>query len=449
MVGSLAAALLAANLVTRPGPNAKPVDSCPYVVSGFSRTVTGPHDDNQTQAPQSSEIITAVRVQGNVATSDDDVRRLAGVEIGSPVGPDTVTVIANRLRATKRFDRVEVLNRYASIADPSAIVLVIIVDEGSVRIELTGDPNQPTRVVRSRRLNLLFLPVISGEDGYGLTYGVRVARPDPLGKSSRLSFPATWGGEKLAAAEIEKRFDGGFLTRTEGRVSISRRTHPFYEDDEDRRGVWGRGERQLFPSLRVGASAGWQSVSFLGVDDRVAQGGADVVLDTRLDPFLARNAVYVKAAWDHLAFESQDAANRSELDARGYLGLVGQSILVARGFREGADRPLPAYLRPILGGESNLRGFKAGTAVGDTLVAGSLELRVPLTSPLSIGKIGVSAFVDAATAYDEGQRFSDQTMKRGVGGGVWFVATVVRINVSVAHGIGGSTRVHASGDVSF
>ena len=425
MAGSIVVALLAANLITCS------TDCC---ADGDA---------------QSNEIITAVRVQGNVATSDEDMRRLAGVEIGAPVGSDTVATITDRLRATRRFQRVEVLKRYASIADPTAIVLVIIVDEGPVRIEVTGNPNQPTRVVRTRRLNLLFLPVISGEDGYGLTYGVRVARPDPLGKSSRLSFPATWGGEKLAAAELEKRFEGGFLTRVEGGVSISRRTNPFYDKDDDRRRVWARGERQLWPSLRVGASAGWQHVSFLGVDDRGVQGGADLVLDTRLDPFLARNAVYVKAAWERLAFQTSDAANRSELDARAYVGLVGQSILVLRALRDGADRPLPPYLKPILGGTASLRGFRAGTAVGDTLVASSVELRVPLTSPLSIGKAGVSAFMDAGTAYESGERFDSQTMKRGVGAGVWFAATVVRIQVAVAHGVGASTRVHASGNVSF
>ena len=478
MAGSIVIALLTANLITRhPDASgglaspARPEEAAKQlaVVQAFGPAMSGGpdrlrqrcsgppqqakaeglHYDNQSQVSQPREIVTAVRIQGNVVTPDEELIRLAGIQVGVPVDAATVAEAAARLRATKRFQRVEVLKRYASIADATAIVLVIIVDEGPVRIEMTGDPTQPTRVVHSRRLNLLFLPVISGEDGYGVTYGVRVARPDPAGTSSRLSFPATWGGEKLAAAELEKRFDGGFLTRVEGGVSISRRTNPFYDEDDDRRRVWARGERQLFPSLRVGASAGWQSVSFLRVEDRVVNGGADVVLDTRLDPFLARNAVYVRAAWDHLAFRASDGVNRSELDARAYVGLVGQSILVLRAFRDGADRPLPSSFKPILGGTANVRGFRAGTAVGDTLAAGSLELRVPLTSPLSIGKVGVSAFVDAGTAYDHGERFNDRTMKRGVGGGVWFAATVVRINVAVAHGIGASTRVHASGNVSF
>ena len=98
---------------------------------------------------------------------------------------------------------------------------------------------------------------------------------------------------------------------------------------------------------------------------------------------------------------------------------------------------------------SNLRGFKAGTAIGDTLVAGTVEVRVPLTSPLSIGKAGVSAFVDIGTIYDKGQRLGDQTFSRGVGGGVWFAAAFIRLNLVVAHGIGADTHVHFGTTVTF
>jgi hemolysin activation/secretion protein len=97
----------------------------------------------------------------------------------------------------------------------------------------------------------------------------------------------------------------------------------------------------------------------------------------------------------------------------------------------------------------NLRGFEAGTAAGDTLVAGSVEVRVPLTSPLSVGKFGVNAFVDAGAVYDSGQGLADQTLRRGIGGGVWFSAAFVRLNLAVAHGIGAATHVHFGAGVSF
>jgi hypothetical protein len=72
-----------------------------------------------------------------------------------------------------------------------------------------------------------------------------------------------------------------------------------------------------------------------------------------------------------------------------------------------------------------------------------------LTSPLSIGKLGVSAFVDAATVYNKGERFRDQDLDRGFGGSVWFSAAVVRLKLAVAHGMGGTTRVHFGTTVTF
>jgi len=145
----------------------------------------------------------------------------------------------------------------------------------------------------------------------------------------------------------------------------------------------------------------------------------------------------------------QGSANRTELDGRGYLGVIGQAVLAGRVLREDSDRPLPPYLQPQLGGLSTVRGFAAGSFVGDTLVAMSAELILPLTSPLKIGKFGVSAFVDRGTVYNKGERFSDQTLKDGYGGSVWFAAAFLRLNIAVAHGRGSSTRVQVGGNVTF
>jgi outer membrane protein assembly factor BamA len=407
-----------------------------YVVSGFSRTQNAP------------EIVADIRIHGNLATSDDDVRRIAGVEIGAPFLPDTIATVTDRLRASKRFERVEVLKRFASIADPNQIVLVIVVDEGPVKIERTGDPSHPIRVAKTHGPRLMFLPLLTAEDGYGLIYGGELGIPQPAGTDSRLSFPLTWGGDKRAAAELEKDFDAR-LTRVFAGASINRRTHPFYDADEDRGRVWGRAERELAHDVRVGATAGWQHVSFLGAADSFAHAGADVTVDTRLDPVLARNAVYLRGSWEHLRFATHDPASRYELDARGYIGLLGQSVLVLRGLRDDASTALPEYLKPIFGGLANVRGFRAGTAVGDTLVATAAELRLPLTSPLEIGKIGVSGFFDSGTVYNKGERLADQTWKKGIGASIWLSAAIVRLNVAVAHGIGATTRVHVGGSLSF
>ena len=417
-------------------------------------------------APQPQETITAIQVQGNTATPDDEVRLLAGVRIGMPADPATLDAIATRLRAAKRFERVEVRKRFASIEDPSQIMLVIIVDEGPVKIVMTGDPDRPTRVVRKRVPNILVLPILGREDGYGVTYGVRLTLPDPkwMGTRSRITFPLMWGGTKQAGVDLEKRIEGGLVDRVTAGGSVSRRTNPAFQVDDDRARVFVRGEHEFVRTLRIGATGEWQRASFEGVADEFSRVGADVILDTRVDPVLARNAVYGRASWAHLNFGDgplvapaqpggysgyQGSANRTELDGRGYLGLIGQAVLAGRVLREDSDRPLPPYLQPELGGLSTLRGFRAGSFVGDTLVAMSAEIVLPLTSPLKIGKLGVSTFLDRGAVYNKGERFSDQTLVDGYGGSVWFAAAFLRLNIAVAHGRGSSTRVHVGGNITF
>ena len=93
--------------------------------------------------PTAPETVAAIQIQGNTATPDEEVRRLADVRVGMPFDATTVDAVATRLRAAKKFESVEVRKRFASIADPSQIALVIIVDEGPVKIVMTGDPDSP------------------------------------------------------------------------------------------------------------------------------------------------------------------------------------------------------------------------------------------------------------------------------------------------------------------
>ena len=75
---------------------------------------------------------------------------------------------------------------------------------------------------------------------------------------------------------------------------------------------------------------------------------------------------------------------------------------------------------------------------------------MPLTSVLSGAKLGVSAFFDAGKALDVGQSLKDAPWHQGVGGGVFLIATIVRINLDVAHGLkDGDTRVHLIVGVQF
>lgn len=405
----------------------------------------------QAVPPQPAEVIAEIQVHGNHVTPDADIVALAGIAIGAPVTADFVAQVRAKLRASGKFEEVEVLKRFASIADPTQITIVIIVNEGPVRIEFEEAPDGEEVAVIKRRSgfrNLMFLPILDGEDGYGLTYGVVASLAGVAGERSRLSFPLSWGGTRRAGVEIEKNFVSGPVTRVEIGAAVQRRTNPAFDENDDRRRVWARAERAL-GHVRLGGTAGWERVTFGPLEDDLKTVGADVTLDTRLDPAYPRNAILATASWERVGFESGGSLHRTRLDGRGYLGLVGQTVLMVRGLREGANGPQPAYMRPLLGGWSNLRGFEAGAFIGDIVVAGSAELLIPITSPLSVARFGVSAFVDTGVAYDYGRRLKDQVNQTGVGGSVWLTATVFRLSLSVAHGRRAGTRVNVGGGFTF
>ena len=396
-----------------------------------------------------ADTIAAIQVHGNHVTTDDEIVRLAGIALGEPFLATTVNDVSARLRKTGQFDQVDVLKRFASIEDPSRITVVIVVNEGPVRIEVPDDPDLPLRIVKRRGItSVMLLPILDAEDGYGFTYGARVSYVGVTGRRGRVSLPLTWGGQKRAAAEFDRPFTSGPLTRVQVGAGIQRIHNPGFDLDDTRRRAWVRAERAAGP-VRMGGTAEWQRVSFGGADDDVRSGGIDVTLDTRHDPQLPRNAVLASAAWTRLSFQSGSDIDRTRLEGRGYLGLVGQTVLVVRALREDASRPLPPAFQSLLGGSANLRGFRAGIATGDTLVAGSLELRVPLSSPISIGRLGVNAFVDTGAVYAHADRFRDQSLRTGIGGGVWLTATAFQMGLSVGRGLESSTRVHFSAGVSY
>ena len=395
------------------------------------------------------EVIAEIRIHGNHISTDDEIVKIAALTIGAPFTATTIAEARKRLRDSGKFDDVDVLKRFASIEDMSKIVVVIIVNEGPVRIDVPENPADPIQIVKRRGFrNLMFMPIFEFEDGYSGTFGVRLALVNIGGERGRLSFPLTMGGTRKAGVEYDRTFVRGPLTRVEVGTNIQRRKNPGFDVFDRRERVWARAERSFW-RVRTGPTGMWQQVHFADIDDTLQSIIADVVLDTRLDPLLPRNAVYAAASWERIEFESGGQADRTRVDARGYVGLIGQTVLVARAVREDASRPLPPYLKSLLGGWSSLRGFAAGAFIGDTAVSGSLELRMPLTTPLSVGKIGVSAFIDVGKAYHKGTFFDDVKLERGVGGSVWMTIAALKVSFSVARGLGTGTRVNFGGGLSF
>jgi outer membrane protein assembly factor BamA len=401
---------------------------------------------------QAPERIAEIRIHGNHTTPDADVLALSGLHVGDPATDDRLNDAAAKLRASDRFDGVDVRRRYLSIADLSQILIVIVVDE---KPGVSADDLTPG-IGRRVRASGMWLPILNYTDGYGLTYGVRTTFQEPLGPGTRVSMPLSWGGERRAGVELEKRFGadaaGADVARTftvRGGLAEYRRINPYADASDRRLEARVRAERPIASWLRAGGETRVAQVTFGGLDEgRHDAEGADVTIDTRVDPVFPRNAVDATAGIERLGVGGGSAA-RVHADLRGYVGVVGTTVVALRGQFIGANAALPVSEQSLLGGTDSLRGYAAGHRSGDNLIALSLEVRQPLTSPLSTGLFGVRAFVDEGTTWNHGERRTDHPFERGTGGGVYLGAGPIVATVDLAWPEHGKARGHVGLGVTF
>lgn len=423
---------------------------------------------------QGTLVVEDVRVHGNHSTPDEEVLRIAAIAIGVPLEAGLPEAARKRLEDSGRFSSVEIRQRSRSIEDPTRVALIILVAEhASVRPVVDVDVPAVPGVLGRLRSQMMFLPILSIDDGYGLTYGLRTSLVGGRQSTTRLSVPASWGGTRQLALEAEKTFTrqrrgepgttgtdrgivSGGLTRVRGSAGLWRQEHPFFEQGQFRQYAEGEVSYRPKPVFGVGATAGVAAVSFGEVDDRMTRGGVFAEVDTRRDPLFPRNAVFARTSWTRLTFEHPEQSgvpdggrSRWHHDVRGYLGVIGQVVLAARLQVDAVDTALPAYAQPIFGGADTLRGIRAGYTVGDNLWSAMVEARAPITSVLRTTRFGVLAFYDTGATWNHGQRWRDAGREEGVGGGIFLVNPFFQFQFSVAHGIGLSTRVHVSTGVSF
>lgn len=394
-----------------------------------------------------AEIIGEVRVHGNHTTPDADILSIAGLTVGTAVTDQTLRDAEERLRRSGRFSEVELRKRYRSIDNPTDILLVILVDEP---IGISDDDLMPGPLKKMRHLGM-WLPVVNYADGYGFTYGARVSFVDILGRRSRISMPFTWGGERHAAVDVDRTFERGPFSRLAVSAAITRRENPFFELADTRKEVRARAERALTPWLRVGGGIRLTKVEFANLEETFATPGIDLLIDTRTDPVFPRNAIHVIAGVEQLRFDSPPV-RRYTTDVRGYVNLFRSTVLALRAASVRASDSLPAYEQALLGGTSTLRGHDFGYRAGDNLAVLSAEVRMPVTSPLTMAKFGVKGFIDAGSVYPSGAKLSEQRLDRGIGGGVFLTWAVLSAGVDVAWPIGASTtkpRWHFGLGVSF
>ena len=362
--------------------------------------------------------------------------------------PTRWRLVANGCARAASFRSVEVLKRFASIADAVEDLLVIIVDEGDVKIEWDQGSGAAPRTVRRRGPPLMFLPVLDVRGRLRLDLrralcGCRIRRRP----RSRLAVPADLGRRQARgrAAREGLRREGRSIASPPAcrcRGASTRSTSATTSGCASR----SRAERDLAPKLRAGAHARHGNASTSSPTTRtVLQTGVDLVLDTRARSG-ARAQCRVSRAPPGIRYAVTDAEAYRQVQRRPpRLRRTGrpERRSVARVYRTASDQALPPFLQPILGGMDNLRGFRAGTAVGDTLV----------------GRLRRSANADhLAAEFREARRQrvrrrgdglrsrraagATSASSRGFGGSVWLSAAFFRLNLAVAHGMGSSTRVH-------
>ena len=421
------------------------------------------------------ERIAEIRVHGNHSTPDAIILDLSGLKVGDAVTDKTIREAEKAIRRSHRFSDVEVRKRYLSISDPTQVLAMIVVNEKAG----VSDTNLTPGVGKRLKSSAMFLPIFNYQDGYGLTYGVRTTFPHAVGDQTRVSVPLSWGGERRAGVEVDHWFGGsrGFfgvgkrepMLRLIGGFSIYRRENPFYEVSDVRLEGKARAEHPINSWLRVGATAKTAQVTFGNDGEDLVEAiqdtsarllpprtvnrhdsySADVVVDTRLDPTFPRNAVYVSAGPELLRWENDGSATRWDTDARGYIGLPKGMVLALRTQLLTSNQALPASEQQLLGGTDSLRGYDAGFTAGDNLATVSTEVRIPLTTPLSFGRFGVKGFVDWGTVWPDGGRFADTDWHRGIGGGVFFGAGPLLMDLAAAWAEDGSARVNFGLGVSF
>lgn len=389
-----------------------------------------------------------VRVFGNAALPYTEVIRLAGLEPDEVPAPGSEDRVAARLRASGRFGRVAVRRRFRSLTPGRAPTTVIWVEERRTVSAPSSGPTRPRRKASPIPAPVVF-PILNYADGYGVTYGARLTAPDPVGERSRLSVPLSWGGLRRAALEFEVRPTRGPFSVVRAGVSASERENPHYLLRERRTGFAVGAERRIGERWRVLGGADRSRVRFGDRSERLDAYRLALERDTRSDRLFPRSGAFLRVGWEGLRPEGGPAIRRPHLDARGFVGLFGRSVLALRARYEGANAPLPPYARPLLGGMDSVRGHRVGAEASDRLAAASVELRSPLNDPLDPRKWGVRLFYDFGAVAAAGEEFRRSPLRRGLGAGVFLRAPFLTLLLDVASDLEGGGRVHLSTTARF
>ena len=182
----------------------------------------------------SFDVVTELRIHGNYSIADADVIQLAGVGVGDRIDDAALDAMVERLRASNRFESVEVRKRYTSLSRSDEVALILVVREKAA----PNIGNPVARVLTTAARQTMFMPILDYAEGNGWTYGARFSLVELLGDRGRVSVPLTLGGTRQAALELEKGMDGGGVDMVRAGVSGWRSEHNHFLVDDRNKYVW-------------------------------------------------------------------------------------------------------------------------------------------------------------------------------------------------------------------
>jgi outer membrane translocation and assembly module TamA len=83
------------------------------------------------------------------------------------------------------------------------------------------------------------------------------------------------------------------------------------------------------------------------------------------------------------------------------------------------------------------------------MAAGSLEIRMPISSPRNVGRAGVAIFADSGAAYNAHATLAHARYDTGLGAGWFLQLPALSFRLDVAHGLNAGTRAHVTLGVTF
>jgi len=381
------------------------------------------------------KVITEIRLEGNVDTRDDIIRRAMISMVGDVYTEQSARLDRRWMHQLGVFTSIH----FETIPDGEGVILVVRVTE--------VNPYLPA-------------PALKITEENGLEIGVSLSSPNLLGYAARLSFWARFGG----ATNIGLRFKDPALPEFSWGVGYQidyfhmERLNKVFEFDESSDDF----AFQYLPHITQWLMAG-PRISFLSVKsdqpditldpdnrDDIPGIGLSVQLDSRDMPVYPTDGWWSEVLVSKFGLFGVDTDYwQGNLDIRRYLQLAGpeQSLAIysLTTLTSGeVDVDIPEYMQFVLGGANTVRGWDLGSRIGKNQFINTVEYWHML-KPLrryefwflkqAIGLQG-AVVVDVGTAWNNNDEFHRNWIG-GAGVGLRLIIpsiTMVRFDVAVGEG---------------